>query len=229
MIFVFAAAIIIACGIFAGFFLAATKKKDYKSAFWLKGGASVCFVIAGLVFMGRCQDGRFALLVMLGLVGGILGDQLLALRFIYTKKHDLFFLLGMLAFAAGHICYIAALLGKEPASVKTALIYTAIGLVLSAAWIFGNKTKAPFKLMAPGGVYLLLLIFMGGCALGNALYNPGIGAWMLFAGGVMFALSDNILSVYSFTEGRSFGWNIALHALYYAAQMVIALSLGVIA
>ncbi len=166
-------------------------------------------------------------MVMLGLVGGILGDQLLALRFVYTKKHDLFFLLGMLAFAAGHICYIAALLGKEPAAVRTALIYTVIGLALSAAWIFGNKTKAPLKLMIPGGVYLLLLIFMGGCALGNALINPSISAWMLFAGGVMFALSDNILSVYSFCEGRNFGYNIALHVLYYAAQLIIALSLGV--
>ena len=146
----------------------------------------------------------------------------------YPKKHDLYFLLGVVAFAAGHICYIAALLGCEPGVIKTAVIYTVIGLAASAAWMLGKKAMAPLRILVPGGVYLLLLIFMGGCALGNALIHPGLGAWMFAVGGVMFAVSDNILTVYNFSSDRRFGFNIALHALYYAAQMLIALSLWVI-
>lgn len=52
-------------------------------------------------------------------------------------------------------------------------------------------------------------------------------ATLLFAvGGVMFPISDSILSAYSFGPDNHFGLNIGVHATYYLAQICIAWSLA---
>ena len=63
-------------------FMAASRAEDYGRAIWYKGAASLCFVFLGLTASLRCGDGAYAWKLILGLVLGLVGDELLALRFL---------------------------------------------------------------------------------------------------------------------------------------------------
>ena len=76
--------------------------------------ASACFVLLAMQCIRIRGTSDYARLVFWGLVCGLLGDALLALRFLWKKTHDVFFIAGTLAFFAGHIFYILAILKLAP-------------------------------------------------------------------------------------------------------------------
>lgn len=145
-LFIACAALTAACALIAVYFMKAFREKTYDRAAILKTAAGLCFLMIGVLFAaGMSGDKRFAWLVAAGLAFGVLGDLLLAIRFIRPAQHDRFFVSGALSFAVG---------------------------------------------------------------------------------GVMFPISDSILSAYSFGPDKHFGLNIGVHATYYLAQICIAWSLA---
>ena len=84
-------------------FVGACEDTRYRRAFWLKGAAGLCFLAMGLLAAEKCANPDFAWRVCLGLFLGLVGDELLALRFIYTDKHNEFFSAGAASFAVGHV------------------------------------------------------------------------------------------------------------------------------
>ena len=140
---------ILFCLIFAALFLDRESREKYVPAVVLKGLASLCFVILGII----CSSGsHLAGLVITGLVLGCVADVLLNLRWVFQKKGQIIFLAGILVFLSGHILFLAAIL---PLSAKWIPCF-AVGIVLTAAlmrWIFKQITaKKAFKIF---GVFFI--------------------------------------------------------------------------
>ena len=91
-------------------FMATELKKKYTLAVLLKGLASACFVALGCLTSKEASDGVFANYILFGLLFGMAGDILLNLRFLFEKKGNLVFLVGILIFLIGHVMYLIAIL-----------------------------------------------------------------------------------------------------------------------
>ena len=131
------------CLIIAGIFIWQEKKENYVAADVLKGLASLCFVLLGIL----CSPGTHtAKLIVAGLVLGCIADVLLNLRFVLKEKGQLVFLVGILVFLAGHVLYLAAVLPMA----KSWLVCVVLSVVLTAllmVWIFKQITaKKAFKI-----------------------------------------------------------------------------------
>ena len=104
-LFIACAALTAACALIAVYFMKAFREKTYDRAAILKTAAGLCFLMIGVLFAaGMSGDKRFAWLVAAGLAFGVLGDLLLAIRFIRPAQHDRFFVSGALSFAWGTGC-----------------------------------------------------------------------------------------------------------------------------
>ena len=212
--------LILLCLALAAVFLLREKEKKYVPAVVLKGLASLCFVILGLV----CSPGTHtAKLIVIGLVLGCIADVMLNLRFVFEKKGKLIFLVGILVFLAGHILYLAAAL---PLS-RTPLVCCLVGAVLTAllmVWIFRRITaQKAFKIF---GVFYLGAIMLLNCvAVGNLLASPSVFTGLFAAGAVFFLVSDIVLILNTFGSETKQSLRVTNIALYYVGQILIALSL----
>ncbi|MGI5977507.1 MAG: lysoplasmalogenase family protein [Candidatus Limivicinus sp.] len=213
-----------ACALGAYCYMKANKMKDYRRAFWLKGAAGLAFVLLGLA-AALARDDKFGWLVFSGLVFGLAGDQLLALRFVYADRHDFFFACGVLSFGVGHVLYITALQKLVGVLIGPSFGILALWMVGSAIYAIIRKSNAG-ELQLFGVVYIGLVAFMSAVAVSSAFVRPNAGTLLFAVGGFSFLVSDNILSAYCFGNKKCWGMNIAVHATYYAAQLMIAWSIA---
>jgi uncharacterized membrane protein YhhN len=186
----------------------------------LKGLASLCFVITGIL----CSNGsQLAKMIILGLAIGCVADVLLNLRFVFKEKGQAVFLVGILVFLTGHIIYLAAVL---PLSANW-LLCVVIGIVLTAAlmvWIFKQITaKKAFKIF--GVVYIGAIMLLNVVAIGNLITAPSVFTRLFAGGAVLFLISDVVLILNTFGEKTRQSLRNTNIALYYAGQLLIALSL----
>ena len=212
--------LIILCAVLARFFLIAESKEEYVKAVILKGLASLCFVAIGLI----CNPGNHVSnLIVAGLIIGCVADVLLNLRMVFEEKGQLIFLVGILVFLAGHIMYLAAVLPLCP--YKLACIIA--GVVLTAllmVWIFRRITAKPaFKIF--GVVYIGAIMLLNCVAIGNVIAEQSPFNIVFAIGAVLFLVSDIVLILNTFgSEFRQSLRNTNI-SLYYAGQLLIAVSL----
>ena len=81
------------------FIMQSYRRRDVASII-LKTTASLLFVLLGIHCTRLRGQSVYALYVVIGLALGMLGDLLLALRYLSKKTHDLCFVSGTLAFFA---------------------------------------------------------------------------------------------------------------------------------
>ena len=143
----------ILCALFGAAFVAVCEKGQYRRAFWLKGLAGVCFVAAGLSFAIEQAGPAFPRLIFFGLVFGLIGDQLLALRFIHPERHDVFLISGAAAFAIGHGMYIAAMWSLDSGAWLFALLFLAVGLAAAVAADCPSAKKTGSMRMDPNAMW----------------------------------------------------------------------------
>ncbi len=220
---ILAAALSLCCGAFMALFLRAFEREAYRRAVWLKGLASLCFVTLGLLFC-RISGDRFSKLVLGGLHLGLLGDVLLALRYVYAQRHDPLFLAGALSFAVGHALYLTALFGSGAPAWGVTLAFLAMGLAASAVYSKKRRVDAG-RFQAAGMGYIALVVFLAAVACAVAVRRGSVGALLFALGGVNFAVSDNLLCAYCYGSARRTSVNWAVHVTYYAAQLLIAWSI----
>ncbi len=201
------------------------QKERYRSAFWIKGLAGLCFIAVALALTMLQPELAFARLIVFGLVLGLIGDQLLALRRLHQKQHDAFFALGMLAFAAGHVMYILAMWQLDSGAWLFALVLLAFGFS-AASWYLMRSSVDAGKLFVPGMTYILLVVSVGSMAAALLLRGQGTRALLLLLGGIAFAVSDCTLTVRSFGPKRTLRQSRIIHATYYTAQLLIAWSIA---
>lgn len=212
--------LILLCLTLAAVFLRRERAEQFTAAVVLKGLASLCFVLLGLV----CSSGAHtAKLIVTGLVLGCIADVLLNLRFVFKAKGKLIFLVGILVFLSGHILYLTAAL---PLS-KAPLLCCLVGAVLTAllmVWIFRRITaQKAFKIF---GVFYIGAIMLLNCvAIGNLLAAPSAFTALFAAGAVFFLVSDVVLILNTFGAETKQSLRVTNIALYYVGQILIALSL----
>lgn len=224
MTYLIAAALSVGCAVSAVFFLRAYREERFVRAFWLKGAAAAFFVAVGGVMLFSRPDGGDVWLVLLGLVFGLCGDQLLAMRLIHRKYHDQFFTVGALSFAVGHFLYMASQLQIGDLRLWIILPAFLIGAALSLAYARRQGTNAGEKNPLAMG-YIAIVLLMACTAL-SAAVTSGSPAGILFAfGGIMFTVSDNILCAFCYGKSPVWKQNRAVHITYYAAQLAIAWSI----
>lgn len=204
-------------------FIKAMEADDQEKATVLKGLTTICCILIALIAYFMTSLPKFALLVILGLIFGFIGDELLALRFVYTKKFSAFFLSGALAFLIGHIFYLIALYGLAP---KAWMLSVPLTLAALAAEFINSKKHSldMGKLFLPLGFYAAVVCFMGCSAVGVCVFHFNLGTLMFAVAGLCFIASDSILSVQCFSDRPTNTKNRVLHIFYWAAQLLIALS-----
>ena len=212
------------CIAFAQAFMKAYKAEKFAPAVWLKGGAALCFLAVGgwLAFCtGMTSYGR---LLVIALALGLCGDELLALRFLNAKFHDLLFAAGAGAFAAGHFFYMKALF--DLGCVRIGWLIPIFLAGTAVANIYGKKQGSNAgPLQIPAVLYMVLVVFMGSVAVSAFLGAPGLGLLLFAVGGLCFGISDNILFAFCFGKAPKWSMNVWVHITYYAAQLLIAWSI----
>lgn len=205
-------------------------------AVFLKTLVSVLFVAFGVYGAYRSAGtGKEALLcpfVLMGLLFGLLGDIWLDLKYVFPEKDEPFTYAGFLVFGIGHVFYVVGmLLVWAPAGRPLVVL---LPLLLALLLSVGNAVMEKpmglcFGKMKPVALGYGFLLFSavtvsGTLAIVHGWRVPALD--LLFAGAVLFSLSDLILSGTYFGKGRERPIDLILNYLtYYPAQFLIASSL----
>lgn len=216
------------CLILAAIFIYIEKKGYYLPADVLKGIASLCFVIVGILGAVSSGGSQYAWTVVGGLVLGAIADVLLNLRYVFEgKKAQLAFLVGIFVFFLGHIVYVIALSTRCEYLIPCIVIGIAAGIGL-LIWIFTKiECKLVFKIF--GFFYVCTIAVMNVVAIGVLLTNPTLDAALFVFGAILFLISDILLTLNTFGSEQLFSRRVANLMLYYIGQLLIALSLQFVA
>ena len=174
--------------------------------------------------------GVYAVLIVFGLALGLSGDIWLDLKWIYKADADKFLNAGFIAFMIGHLFYIGAIYKFAGNwSVLTAVLPVIVSVVVAIGNVIVSEKllKLKFgKFRTIVGVYTFFLFMTFAVSAVAMLNNSFAKQWILTAvGGILFILSDAVLSNMYFKEGGNTKPNVVInHTLYYAAQFVIASS-----
>ena len=127
-------------------------------------------------------------------------------------------------FLTGHIFYLAAILK----AAKHRLLYLIAGVILTALlmmWIFKRISAAmAFKIF--GVVYIGAIVLLNCVAVGNLITDPSAFTGIFAAGAILFLVSDIVLILNTFGKDTKQSLRVTNISLYYAGQILIALSLA---
>ena len=194
---------------------------------WVKTAATG--LLAVVVFADPASTSP---LIGLGLALGAMGD------FALTRRGQTAFLLGMAAFAAGHLAYIAAFWLRvqqiadavPPTPALSGWSLAALiglgGLLISTEVWLAPRTGS---LRWPVRGYVLVIGMMGGAALLLTPHPENAGATYLQIGAALFILSDLLLALrlFVFPAGpAAFALSVALWPAYWLGQFLILLGAG---
>ncbi len=218
--------------VFLCVFLSQRVKKCSAKAAVLKSIVSAMFI---LTWGAACLVKGFSVFAFCiggGLLFGLFGDIWLDLKFCYKADEDFFTKLGFLCFGIGHCFYYAAVISGVSA-FRAVSVLPALGVALVAALVvyFGEKAMklhyGDYKIIST--VYGAVLFFMAAFAFFAALFaglKENMHLVVMAIGGVLFIISDLILSGTYFGEGKNRPVDVITnHVSYYAAQFVIASAL----
>ena len=213
-------------------FLVKRVKEGGVKAAMLKAFASTLFIVTGVAAAATvigADKFSFSLFVVMGLVMGLMGDIWLDLKWVYPEANDTYTFAGFGSFMIGHFFYLAGLFIHYADFTKPLYIVVPaiIALLLGGGVVILEKPMKMVygKFKAITGVYGFVLGFMtflsGSLALMHNFKEMTLN--FMFVGGVLFLLSDLILSGTYFGEGKRRPVDIVTnHVSYYAAQFVIA-------
>ena len=211
-------------------FLVMCNKQRSVLGVFVKAMVSVCFMLtAGFSIISNPQALVYGILLMFGLLFGLHGDIFLDLKWVYPPDDHKYLYMGFSVFGIGHLFYIAAITVTAGLGLKNFLIPLVLALVIAVGNLILEKPmKQDFGKFRPiVTVYGFILAFSTGTALSAMIASGFATAWVLFfVGGVLFLLSDLVLSPMYFGEGKNTPINFVInHTLYYAAQFCIALTI----
>ncbi len=189
------------------------------SGLWLKGVTSAIFVIIALVNLylvqqeGETIGGRFKLFMCIGLGVCFLADILL----------NIWFIVGALVFAIGHVFYFLAYNELGKTTLKD--LFFALGVAIPSVIVL---VLYPFDYQGLFVVivfYALIISCMVGKSISLMFYGSGsrFSRIIIMVGSILFFVSDLALLFNVFGNGGVVADNICL-LTYYPAQGLLALS-----
>ncbi len=195
---------------------------DKRRALAVKAVASAVFVAVGIVCLHQRPD-RFGVTLIIGLALGFFADVVIGYRNVDRARKQLFFSLGAVLFAAGHVAYIAAMsmLSPIPPVFYLASVALGCGVCVIPMRFFGIS----YRRMAPlifG--YSIILSVMLLSTLSAALFSPVHSPLSLvaLAAGTLFAASD-ITMLFQVFVRDTYRANLVNLLCYYAGQLTFAL------
>ena len=209
-------------------FLIARDRKGSVKALLYKTLTSFLFIsVAFASFMVNPGKGvaEFAMLIMMGLICGLIGDILLDLKIMYKESSSLYQHGGMVAFLVGHLFYLAALI------IYFSFNWTPVVIALVLAIIIAGVSKFIFKFnFAEHSINTYAYSFILSYMMTQACYaaitqNFSACTVLLSVGAILFLLSDLVLVMTYYDNKDSRPYIAVNHILYYAAQFTIALSI----
>lgn len=228
MIFWIVFALCIAVTVF--FTIKRTEKVKY-SDLAVKVFTSALFVATAIAAVISNPDINltFALMVVMGGVFGVCGDIFIELKWLQKEGNDTFFNLGFVTFMIQHVILVAAVFIHYPMTLVNALIcFTAPVVVLIASVGLTKVFKmemGKFKVIANAYGALASMTFSVAFMTMNN-YGMETSQILFFVGGILFFVSDLILSQIFFVKGKCTRLRVVLnHITYYGAQILIASSL----
>lgn len=197
--------------------------------FW-KIASSLLFLLTGVVaIIQKPENAVYGALIVFGGILGMCGDITLDLKGIYRQDEKPFMFSGFIFFLIGHIFYETAIILHSKLELKVILICVAACIVFSVLNLLSAKiTKYVFGdykfIVFLYTIFLSLTVALSAAAMILTHFDrPYI---VLTVGGVLFMLSDLILSGTYFGEGQDKPFHyFTNHLTYYAAQFVIMSSI----
>ncbi len=181
---------------------------------------------AGLLIAGGPHDSRLARFFVPGFVLSLLGDLFLML------PGRRFFVPGLAAFLAAHLCYIA---GLNPTWPPLASLVLLMGIVPVALLFYRRvaaalREKGRERLLLPTALYagvLLTMLFSAWATLFRPGWPPPARAAVV-TGATLFFLSDAMLAWRRFVR-YSLRLHVTVHVTYHLAQIALAASIALAA
>ncbi len=173
-------------------------------------------IIAVALLMPDAVSPLYRLLVLLGLAASLAGDVLLMLP-------ERYFVAGLSAFALAHISYIFAFMWARAGAPVT--WYLPILLALYGAIVLAALWRHLGNIRLPVVVYIIVIELMAWQALEVWLAARSLGSGLAALGALLFVASDTVLAFEKFRGGVPYA-NALILGAYYAAQFLIALSVG---
>ncbi len=200
----------------------------------LKSLVSFLFLAVGIygAWRGAGAASPLCPFVLLGLLCGLLGDIWLDLKYVFPEKDVPFTYAGFATFGVGHIFYILGMLLAFPPTENPldAILPFLLGALLSAGNLVLEKPmkqhygRMRTTVLLYGFLLFGMVLTAGYLALSYQWKETPLN--LFFLGGVLFALSDLILSGTYFGTGKDRPIDITLNYLtYYGGQFLIASSL----
>ncbi len=214
-------------------FMVMCHKKRSVPGVFVKSLTSVFFLLTATTGAFNNTDypdvWRYAMLIVMGGVLGLMGDIYLDQKWLYPEHSDQYLILGFTSFGIGHFFYMGAMCTHAKLGIKDMLIAFAIGVVITAINLILEKpTKQKYgKFYGIVTVYCLILGTMVGTSLWAAIVTKQISYIVFNIGALLFLLSDVILSpmYFAIKQDRNTPVNFVLnHTTYYLGQYLIALT-----
>ncbi len=209
----------------------AAKGQHYKEIA-SKSVASALFIVVGILACAHGGGGKpYGWLMLGGGVLGMMGDLFLSFDDIADGKQSKDFVsyMGVIAFFLGHVSYICAfalLDAHTPWIISFAALMPIAYILVGKKFtrIFDNKTRGIFMT-----VYFLALGANIALAVSHAVaVGGGVMSALIISGSVLFALSDSLLGISSFSKGDFLPRSVSGFAViltYYPAQLLLMLSI----
>lgn len=225
-----------------GFLVVRVREGGVKALF-LKASASLTFVVCAIVSLLIAPENTlYGILIIIGMFFGVLGDVWLDLKYIHKDYEETYTFAGMITFLMGHLFYIAGILSVYPEYIPWQIILAILAAVAVTVFtrFLGRKKEYNYgKFNGLVFVYSIITMFIVTLCLNVRNYFvflpmlKGADApeyfWqfvLMTAATVLFALSDLVLSYVYFLKGGNTSKNVVInHSLYYAAQLILALSI----
>ena len=223
--------IVLGAGALAFYLLEKCKRYSLKGVL-IKTVVSLLFIVTALAATIQNPGHILNNFIIAGLILGLLGDIFLDLKYVYPNDDKPYTYAGFIVFGIGHILFIIGMMIQFFGNgnflyflipVVGALLFSIINLLTEKPMGLAFKDLKVIVciyafILALNPLTSLLLCIHTGWA------NPSI--IMLFVGGILFAVSDLVLSKTYFGEGHEKPLDFILnYVTYYGAQFVIAFSL----
>ena len=200
---------------------------------FLKNMISVCFIITGVIALIQNPTRYlYGILILAGLVFGMLGDIYLDQKWVYPADDKKYLYAGFISFAIGHLFYIPAIIITAEIPLRLMWIPAVFAVFVCAFVLITEKpTKQDFgEFRITVMLYGLVVAGMAGTSMVAACYTKQPTFICCAVGGVMFLLSDLILSpMYFGPKEKNNPTNFFInHLTYYVAQYLLAFSISLL-
>lgn len=179
----------------------------------------------GLWYHAECRGRhtKSSLLLLVGLGFSLAGDVLLMLVGVANPE---FFLFGLASFLVAHLCYITSFsqhpgwwqgyLLRRPWWVVLFVLYLAVFLLF-----LGEALAGPMRLAVPVYAAVITLMAMSALHLGGRMEKTAVRT--LFAGAMLFVISDSLIALYKFKypEAAGVAFSLGIMVTYVAGQYLI--------